>query len=115
MKKFINNNIEIIKQVGRVNNIFSKPIKNNSIIQIIIQNEKIGLKFETNLDIKSQKDKLKSKLDELDKKIISLDQKLNNKNYIEKAPKEIVSNDKILLKELKIEQIKLKSIVASIN
>ena len=115
MKKFINNNIEIIKQVGRVNNIFSKPIKNNSIIQIIIQNEKIGLKFETNLDIKSQKDKLKSKLDELDKKIISLDQKLNNKNYIEKAPKEIISNDKILLKELKIEQIKLKSIVASIN
>ena len=44
-----------------------------------------------------------------------LTQKLNNKNYVKKAPKDIVANDKILLKDLKIEQIKLKSIVSSIN
>jgi len=115
VKKYINNNIEIIKQVGRVNNILLKPDKNNSIIQIIILNEKIGLKFETNVDFNSQKAKLTNKLNDLGIKIISLSKKLNNKNFVENAPKDIVVNDKILLKDLKIEQTKLKSIVLSIN
>ena len=115
IKKFVSNNIEIIKQVGRVNNIIFKADSSISIIQIIIQKEKIGLKFETSIDISSQKDKLVKKLNELEIKIISLNQKLNNKNYVKKAPKDIVANDKILFKDLKIEQTKLKSIVSSIN
>ena len=115
IKKFINNNMKIIKQVGRVNNIVLKPDESNLIIQIIILKEKIGLKFETNIDLNSQKDKLINKLNELEKKILSLNEKLNNKNYVKKAPKDIVTNDKFLLKDLKIEQTKLKSIVSSIN
>jgi len=115
IKKFINNNMKIIKQVGRVNNIVLKPDESNLIIQIIILKEKIGLKFETNIDLNSQKDKLVNKLNELEKKIFSLNEKLNNKNYVKKAPKDIVTNDKFLLKDLKIEQTKLKSIVSSIN
>lgn len=115
IKKFINNNIDIIKQVGRVNNILVIPDKNNSIIQIIILKEKIGLKFQTNIDLSAQKDKLSNTLNNLEKKIASLNQKLNNKNYVKKAPKDIVTNDKILFKDLKIEQTKLKSIVSSIN
>ena len=115
IKKFINNNIEIIKQVGRVNNIDFKSDKNDSIIQIIILKEKMGLKFQTNIDLNDQKDKLSNKLLVLEKKIITLSQKLNNKNYVKKAPKDIVANDKILFQDLKIEQTKLKSIVTSIN
>ena len=115
IRKFINNNIEIIKQVGRVNNIDSTVETGVSIIQIIILNEKIGLKFKTNIALNSQKDKLFKKLNELEKKITSLSQKLSNKNYVKKAPKDIVANDRILLKDLKIEQTKLKSIVYSIN
>ena len=115
IKKFISNNIEIIKQVGKVNNIALKKNENNSIIQIIILKEKIGLKFQTNIDLSAQKDKLSNKLINLEKKIVSLEQKLNNRNYVIKAPKDIVANDKILFKDLKIEQTKLKSIVSSIN
>jgi len=115
VKKFIHNNIEIIKQVGRVNKIISKNKKNNKIIEIIILKEKIGLLFETNIDLNSQKDKLTNKLNDLEKKITSLNQKLNNKVYVKKAPKNIVTNDKVLLKDLMIEQTKLKSIVSSIN
>jgi len=115
IKKFINNNPEIIKQVGRVNNINFKADKDDSIIQIIVLKEKIGLKFQTNIDLNAQKDKLSNKLNDLEKKIIILTQKLNNKNYVKKAPKDIVANDKILFQDLKIEQTKLKSIVSSIN
>ena len=115
IKKFISNNIEIIKQVGRVNNVNFKSDENNAIIEIIILKEKIGLKFKTNIDLNSQKNKLTEKLNILERKIFSLNQKLNNKNYLKKAPKIIVNNDKSLLKDLKIEQINLKSIVSSIN
>ena len=101
--------------MGKVNNIALKKNENNSIIQIIILKEKIGLKFQTNIDLSAQKDKLSNKLINLEKKIVSLEQKLNNRNYVIKAPKDIVANDKILFKDLKIEQTKLKSIVSSIN
>ena len=47
-------------------------------------------------------------------KIIN-DNKLKNKAYVKNAPKEIVQNDKKLLKELTIEDSKLRSIVSSIN
>ena len=75
----------------------------------------MGLKFKTSIDLSDQKDKLSNKLNNLEKKIVSLTLKLSNKNYITKAPKDVVANDKILLKDLKIEQTKLKSIVLSIN
>jgi valyl-tRNA synthetase len=41
--------------------------------------------------------------------------KLQNKAYLKNAPKEIVKNDKDLLKDLIIEDNKLRSIVSSIN
>ena len=41
--------------------------------------------------------------------------KLKNRAYIKNAPKEIVLNDKKLVKELTIEDEKLRSIVSSIN
>jgi valyl-tRNA synthetase len=44
-----------------------------------------------------------------------LKNKLNNKAYVKNAPKEIVNNDKKLIKELIVEDEKLRSIVSSIN
>jgi len=114
-KKFINDNKEIIKQVGRVTNISLKPNPGSKIIQIVVLKEKIGLKFETSIDLNSQKNRLENKVNELKKKIFLITQKLNNKNYVKKAPKVIVANDIVLLKDLNIELTKLKSIVSSIN
>ena len=54
-------------------------------------------------------------MESLKKQIDGLNNKLNNKAYIENAPKEIVQNDKKLVKELTIEDGKLRSIVSSIN
>ena len=47
--------------------------------------------------------------------MISVKNKLNNKAYLKNAPKNIVQNDKKLLKELSVEDSKLRSIVSSIN
>ena len=115
IKKSINSNVDIIKQVGRVNNIVTKKAKDKNIIQIIVLNEKIGLEFDTNIDVQSQIKRLLVKQNEIDNKINLLNKKLSNNEYLKKAPKDIVDTDKDLLKDLKIEQIKLKSILSSIN
>ena len=47
--------------------------------------------------------------------IVGLNNKLRNKAYVKKAPKEIVQNDKKLVKELTVEDGKLRSIVSSIS
>ena len=49
------------------------------------------------------------------KQINLLNNKLKNKAYLKKAPKEIVQNDKKIVKELTVEDEKLRSIVSSIN
>ena len=115
IKKSINSNLDIIKQVGRVNNIVVKEDKHKNVIQIIVLNEKIGLEFDTNIDVQSQIKRLLVKQNEIENKINLLNKKLSNNEYLKKAPKDIVDTDKDLLKDLKIEQIKLKSILSSIN
>jgi valyl-tRNA synthetase len=115
IKKSINSNVDIIKQVGRVNNIVAKKDKHKNVIQIIVLNEKIGLEFDTNIDVQSQIKRLLVKQNEIENKINLLNKKLSNNEYLKKAPKDIVDTDKDLLKDLKIEQIKLKSILSSIN
>ena len=115
IKKSINANIEIIRQVGRVNKIIQKKNDIKNIIQMVVLNEKIGLEFETNIDIQSQKQRLSTKQTEIENKINSLNNKLSNKEYLKKAPKDIVVSDKDSLRDLKIEQIKLKSILSSIS
>ena len=115
IKKSINANIEIIRQVGRVNKIIQKKDDIKNVIQMVVLNEKIGLEFETNIDIQSQKQRLSTKQTEIENKINSLNNKLSNKEYLKKAPKDIVVSDKDSLRDLKIEQIKLKSILSSIS
>ena len=63
----------------------------------------------------SQKLRISQKIENLNQQINALENKLKNKAYVNNAPKEIVQNDKKLLKELTIEDSKLRSIVSSIN
>ena len=91
-----------------------KEINKNS-IEILVFNEKISLKFNEGIDLVSQKHSILQKLANLEKQTNGLRNKLNNKAYLKNAPKEIVQNDNRLLKELTIEDEKLRSIVSSIN
>ena len=114
IKTIIEGNLEVIKQVGRVKATMKKIESIKDVIQIVVLNEKIGLKFETKIDLTSQRNTLINKQNEIENKINALTNKLNNQNYVKKAPTNIVLNDKKLLSDLRIEQIKLKSIVSSI-
>ena len=111
----VNNNIALVKQVGRVNSILKEKETNKNTIEMLALNEKISLKFNEDIDLISQKKNILQKLIILENQINGLKNKLNNKAYIKNAPINIVQNDKKLLKELTIEDEKLRSIVSSIN
>ena len=115
LKKLVNSNINLVKQVGRINSVLkNKPDTKNS-IDILVLKEKIALKFNENINLESQKERILQKIENINKKISNLNNKLKNKAYVKNAPKEIVQKDKKALKELTIEDVKLRSIVSSIN
>ncbi len=115
LKKLINSNINLMKQVGRVNSILNFKTKNKNSIDMLVLNEKLSLTFKEDVNLASQKERIIQKIENINKKISILRNKLKNKAYVTNAPKEIVQNDKNLVKELTIEDEKLRSIVSSIN
>ncbi len=115
LKKLINNNLSLIKQVGRIKSVKENKIENINFIEILVLNEKISLGFTEDINLTSQKEKILQKIEKLNKQLSIIKNKLQNDAYVKNAPKEIVQNDKKLIKELTIEEAKLRSIVASIN
>ena len=111
----VNENINLVKQVGRVNNVLTTKIRDKNSIDILVLKEKLSLNFNEDVNLRSQKERILQKIETINKQIISLNNKLKNKAYVTNAPKEIVQNDKNLVKELTIEDGKLRSIVSSIN
>ena len=110
-----NTNLNLIKQVGRINSIFKNRINNKNSVDILVLKEKLTLRFNENIDLASQRERILKKIENINKLIIVLKKKLKNKAYVTNAPKEIVQNDKNLIDELTIEDEKLRSIVSSIN
>ena len=115
IKKIVNKNLILFKQVGRVNSVLKSKINDKNSIDILVLKEKISLKFNEGVDLASQKERILKKIESINKQIFTLNNKLKNKAYTTNAPKEIVQNDKNLVKELTIEDAKLRSIVSSIN
>tara|TARA_X000001036_G_scaffold392737_1_gene391781 strand:- start:305 stop:922 length:618 start_codon:yes stop_codon:yes gene_type:complete len=115
LKQLINQNINLIKQVGRVKSLINQKKLDNNIVEILVLKEKLGLGFDEDIDIISQKNKILQKIKNIEMKKNNLNNKLQNKAYLKNAPKEIVQNDKDLLKDLTIEDNKLRSIVSSIK
>ncbi len=115
LKKLINTNLNIFKQVGRISNILKEITNDKNTIDILVLKEKLSLRFDEEVDLVSQKERILQKIESINKQISSLNNKLKNKAYVTKAPKGLVQNDKNLIKELTIEDGKLRSIVSSIN
>ena len=115
IKKLIENNLSLFKQVGRVNDIIRKIKNDKNSLEILALKEKITLEFSEDVDLISQKERIFKKIENINSQINQLNNKLKNKAYLKKAPNEIVQNDKKLVKELTVEDEKLRSIVSSIN
>jgi len=112
--EIINDNFELFKRLGRVENISKKNIDKNG-VKIIVGGETITLYFDQSLDLNEQKQKISNKIKDLDMKTLGIINKLKNKSFLRNAPKHIVEKDKKALKDYKIELKKLNSILNSIK
>tara|TARA_Y100000590_G_C14908589_1_gene709238 strand:- start:3 stop:515 length:513 start_codon:yes stop_codon:yes gene_type:complete len=112
--KIIENNLNVLKRLGRVSNVSNSKLNNNA-IKIIVKGETVILYFDQNIDLKEQKQKIDLKIKDLNQKLSKIGNKLKNKSFMKNAPKQIVENEKKALIEHKIELKKLNSIINSIR
>nr|AIF00464.1 valine--tRNA ligase (VARS, valS) [uncultured marine group II/III euryarchaeote KM3_133_F10] len=113
-KSIIQDNLEVLKRIGRISNVFTSKTNKNG-VNIIIGIEKVTLYFDEGVDLSHQRSKLLVKVKDLDKNINVLTQKIINKSFLKNAPKQIVQKEKNSLHNYKIELKKLNSILNSIK
>ena len=113
-QKIIYNNELIIKKLGRIKNFSLEGIK-SKIGKVILSNDKISISFGDDINLEQQISILNKKVEVLENQINSSENKLKNDNFIKKAPKNIISQEKDLLENNKNEYKNLSEIINSLK
>ena len=92
-KSFFTKNSIVLKKLGRINNIFLKDQKKSSAV-LIISGELFKLYFDQSVDLNLIKDNLLKRKTKFQEDLNKISQKLSNKAFINKAPKNIVDQEK---------------------
>jgi len=113
-KTVINDNLIVFKRLARVTKIHNSKVNKNG-VTIIVESESITLYFDEDVNLSNQKQKLLNKATDLESKVTKLKKKLENKSFLDNAPKSIVLKEKNSLSQYNIELKKLNSILNSIK
>ena len=98
-KFFVNNNI-VLKRLGRINNFLDKD-KNIPSATLIIESDMFKLYFDQSVDLNIIKDNLIKKQSKYQEDLNKISQRLTNKGFVERAPKNIVDQEKTNYSNLK--------------
>ena len=90
---FIRKNAVILKKLGRINNIFFKDQKKSS-ATLVISGELFKLYFDQSVDLNLIKENLLKRKTKFQEDLNIISQKLSNKAFVDKAPKNIVDQEK---------------------
>jgi len=113
-QKIIHNNELIIKKLGRIKSFSLDGVK-SKIGKVILSNDKISISFGDDINLEQQILILNKKVEVLENQINSSKNKLKNDNFIKKAPKNIISQEKDLLENNKNEYKNLSEIINSLK
>ena len=98
--KFFKNNDNVLKKLGRISNFFDKDTQKPS-ATLVIGGDLLKLYFEQDVDLKVIKDNLIKKQDKYKNEMNGINTRLKNKNFIQRAPKHIVEQEKTNYNNLK--------------
>jgi len=98
-KLFVNNNI-VLKRLGRINNFLDKD-KNIPSATLIIEGDMFKLYFDQSVDLNIIKDNLIKKQSKYQEDLNKISQRLSNKGFVDRAPKNIVDQEKTNYSNLK--------------
>ena len=90
---FFNKNEIVLKKLGRISNILLEDQRKSS-TSLIIKGELYKMYFEQDVDIKTIKDTLLKKHSKIKDEMDKINTRLSNKSFIDRAPKDIVEQEK---------------------
>ena len=92
-KNFINTNEIILKKLGRINNILDKDLDKPA-ATMVVSGDLFKIYFDKDVDLKLIKENLTNKQSRLEQEMNKISQRLENKSFVDRAPKEIVEQEK---------------------
>ena len=99
-KDFINNNEIILKKLGRINNILSDDLDKPA-ATMVVSGDLFKIYFDKDVDLKLIKENLTIKQNRIQDEMNKISQRLENKSFVDRAPKEIVEQEKTNYNNLK--------------
>ena len=90
---FFNKNQIVIKKLGRINNILENELDKSS-ATLVISGELFKLYFDQDVDLEIIKSNLLKKHSKIKEEMDKINTRLNNKSFTDKAPKDIVEQEK---------------------
>jgi valyl-tRNA synthetase len=92
-KSFINNNEIILKKLGRINNIVSEDLDKPA-ATMVVSGDLFKIYFDKDVDLELIKENLTNKQTRIKEEMKKISQRLDNKSFVDRAPKEIVEQEK---------------------
>jgi valyl-tRNA synthetase len=99
-KNFINSNEIILKKLGRINNILGDDLDKPA-ATMVVSGDLFKIYFDKDVDLKLIKENLTSKQNRIQEEMNKISQRLENKSFVDRAPKEIVEQEKTNYNNLK--------------
>tara|TARA_S200000501_G_scaffold198463_1_gene186798 strand:+ start:54 stop:2681 length:2628 start_codon:yes stop_codon:yes gene_type:complete len=112
-KAFFKHNNIVLKKLGRINNFFDND-KEKPSATIVISGDIFKVYFEENVDLGVIKENLLNKQKKCQNEIDKINSRLNNKDFIARAPKHIVDQEKTNYNNLKNDIKKISLTVKSL-
>ncbi len=99
-QNFMANNEIIIKKLGRINNFFKKD-QTKPAASLIISGDLFKIYFDENVDLNAIKENLLKRQNKYQEEMDKISQRLSNKGFVQRAPKDIVQQEKTNYSNLK--------------
>jgi valyl-tRNA synthetase len=99
-KSFINSNEIILKKLGRINNILNDDLDKPA-ATMVVSGDLFKIYFDKDVDLKLIKENLTNKQNRIQEEMNKISQRLENKSFVDRAPKEIVEQEKTNYNNLK--------------
>ena len=96
----MNNNEIILKKLGRINNFFDKDQQKPS-ATLVISGDIFKIYFDENVDLSLIKENLVKRQNKYQEEMNKISQRLSNKGFTDRAPKNIVEQEKTNYSNLK--------------
>ncbi len=92
-KNFLSANENILKKNGRIKNFHENDLKKSS-ASIVINGELFKLYFDQDVDLNMIKTTLEKKITKINEEMKKIDVRLSNKSFVDRAPQNIVDQEK---------------------